>query len=1191
VVRATAATAVDSRGHVYSALVNQPRWNAMDTDGDGVDDDVGLLIEPVRTNLVLQSENLGTTWTATNSPTRTPAAHTLSGIALDLIGDASASTRAHYDQSVTFTGDAAKAFSIVVRKNLGTTVSLLRVYNATTTTTVLFATVGWFGSSPAVTMTTGTYLGLRVLADGCARLFFQTTSVTATNAHTIEISPAALLTSDNASTGSIYVGGIQVEDAPYPSAYIKTTTGTVQRLTETCSFPIAFKPQNLTISGLISWPGHGSSATQAAQVEASGATHGVFALGDSNTGAGRETLTLDLVTINSVPELQLAHLVNAVGATVSVSLAGLTAPLSYAATLHIDSSITLSVTGSNGASGTLSSSVPAIAFQTAFYGNHLWVGSREGGTAPGGFTTRSLAIDAGTELAVTPGSYTGVGSIAVRAVLAGVGALALTHITGTGSLAAGRPVMAATGTAVGGSGGGSGITYVVKDFETGSIGPEFYDPSGSRITVVNDPIAGGGHGKVARVSYIVSTPAGVGQDDNEALLQGSGPVIGLGQEIWFQGEMCIDPAARHDPSVQRKYLYWGPLNLESGPRGFSFVLLSFAGELAMNVFPHVTTNFTYDDPTTVNLTTGVWHPIKVRLRVNSAFAATDGLLRVWIDDTLVFSFDNVSWTDPTAWAGASPSEFAFISWGVGYQLDVSQDTSEYRYWDNLRFASTEAALGLSSGAISALGSLVATPRFGISGFTGVKVATGTGSLAAPRPGFGGTTSGSPNTITSLFPSAADGTLLTAVVEPGGATWTKTADSDATAESVVASGKLYDNGASGVATRYQFSASPSSADYTVRCTLAGTANASMPCLLIRTDLVSGNYYYAEFNPFDGHWRMHKVLAYADTTIANLDVSFVSGSLIELTTLGTRIGLTVDGTEILVVFDSDISAAGHGGCGFTLALGGATSSPLLASWEITCATGFGNSRSGSGSVAVAPHVSGSGTLTVSAITGTGSLSPVPHFISTIPSASDTFTDTTGTLLNAHTADTGQSWTFTADCDSSPDVTVGQIQIINNHANCKNSSDNSPTNGGRATIDVSGAGTPTAIAGSLLRVGAGDSFPSLWLRAQNATRTGYAVRYTVVADLQWHLSRWSSGSETVMGSTSGLSNLVDGDHATITLSEAPGAGGSLDVTVHVVSPYDDQTVTFNDATPLAAGAPGISLESFSNEVKVWDSITVTF
>jgi hypothetical protein len=218
-------------------------------------------------------------------------------------------------------------------------------------------------------------------------------------------------------------------------------------------------------------------------------------------------------------------------------------------------------------------------------------------------------------------------------------------------------------------------------------------------------------------------------------------------------------------------------------------------------------------------------------------------------------------------------------------------------------------------------------------------------------------------------------------------------------------------------------------------------------------------------------------------------------------------------------------------------------------------------------------------------------VPHFISTIPSASDTFTDTTGTLLNAHTADTGQSWTFTADCDSSPDVTVGQIQIINNHANCKNSGDNAPTNGGRATIDVSGAGTPTAIAGSLLRVGAGDSFPSLWLRAQNATRTGYAVRYTVAADLQWHLSRWSSGSETVMGSTSGLSNLVDGDHATITLSEAPGAGGSLDVTVHVVSPYDDQTVTFNDATPLAAGAPGISLESFSNEVKVWDSITVTF
>jgi hypothetical protein len=304
-------------------------------------------------------------------------------------------------------------------------------------------------------------------------------------------------------------------------------------------------------------------------------------------------------------------------------------------------------------------------------------------------------------------------------------------------------------------------------------------------------------------------------------------------------------------------------------------------------------------------------------------------------------------------------------------------------------------------------------------------------------------------------------------------------------------------------------------------------------------------------------------------------------------GDNLTLTVDGTVVISTFDSSITAAGLGGVGYHFAFGGSSTLPLWTAWEIECATGFGNARSSTGSLAAAPHLSGTGTLTVLAITGTGSLSVVPHFISTIPSVSDTFTDTNGTTLPSHTADTGQSWTRTSDSDAS---TSGDLVITNNRVALAAS----PSSvGGRATIDVSGSGTPKAIIGSLLRVQAGDSFPTLWLRAQNATRTGYALRYLATTGGQWELHRWSSGSDTTLGVTSGVSILADGDHSTITLGESAGSGGSLDLNITVITPSETTNLTLNDSSPLAAGAPGLSMEdgATSTEIKVWDSITVTF
>ncbi len=80
----------------------------------------GLLIEEARTNLVLQSEDFATTWGQTASPivsTNTTVApdNTTTG---DTIG--STATGSYVFQSITFTGDGTKAFSIFIKQGTST---------------------------------------------------------------------------------------------------------------------------------------------------------------------------------------------------------------------------------------------------------------------------------------------------------------------------------------------------------------------------------------------------------------------------------------------------------------------------------------------------------------------------------------------------------------------------------------------------------------------------------------------------------------------------------------------------------------------------------------------------------------------------------------------------------------------------------------------------------------------------------------------------------------------------------------------------------------------------------------------------------------------------------------------------------------------------------------------------------------
>lgn len=238
--RATATTQIGPGGTYAAVASGKAATSWYDADADGIRETPGLSLSPERTNLCLQSENFGTTWATVGSPTRSAAAKACGTVTLDLIGDDSAAALEGYTQTITFTGNAVKAVSLVVAQGSSST-SVFRLEDTTAGATRLRGALTWVAGVPTMTMVEGSFLGYERLANGCFRLHFQSTAVTAANTNSMQVYPATTTAFPVANTGTLYVGGVQAENAPSCGPYIPTTTGTVTRNGDSVSLPFNAK--------------------------------------------------------------------------------------------------------------------------------------------------------------------------------------------------------------------------------------------------------------------------------------------------------------------------------------------------------------------------------------------------------------------------------------------------------------------------------------------------------------------------------------------------------------------------------------------------------------------------------------------------------------------------------------------------------------------------------------------------------------------------------------------------------------------------------------------------------------------------------------------------------------------------------------------------------------------------------------
>jgi hypothetical protein len=219
VVRAGVATFVGSNGLIQSASANTQRI-------DYSTGTSGLLVEESRTNILLQSNNFGTTWSGVRASATLVTVTTPDGAASGYKIIEDTQTGGHFLRQIGTYTSAVYTFSVYLQKD-GRDWVRLQLGSTTLGTAVFNLATGVISS----TITPGFTAKIKDEGDGWYRCSITgTASSIANNMVAISLQTTettSSYTGDN--TSGVYVYGAQLEAGAFPTSYIPTEAAAVTR--------------------------------------------------------------------------------------------------------------------------------------------------------------------------------------------------------------------------------------------------------------------------------------------------------------------------------------------------------------------------------------------------------------------------------------------------------------------------------------------------------------------------------------------------------------------------------------------------------------------------------------------------------------------------------------------------------------------------------------------------------------------------------------------------------------------------------------------------------------------------------------------------------------------------------------------------------------------------------------------------
>lgn len=184
-------------------------------------------------------------------------------------------------------------------------------------------------------------------------------------------------------------------------------------------------------------------------------------------------------------------------------------------------------------------------------------------------------------------------------------------------------------------------------------------------------------------------------------------------------------------------------------------------------------------------------------------------------------------------------------------------------------------------------------------------------------------------------------------------------------------------------------------------------------------------------------------------------------------------------------------------------------------------------------------------------------------------DSFTDTAGTLLDAHTGEIGATWTSHTSFSTSSGAITDANRLRANAS---------------ATGFYYASGTPDTAEYDLtinVHVESNGAFGVLW-RMSTTADTGYGFYFSSGLKT-WHLSKWSAGSETSLNTKSDSTSVVAGADLVLTVQVRNTGQTVLLGGTEILTSTDDTITTAGVVGPLMAApavtnTTGVHFDSFT-------------